>query len=250
MPNASAARWATSSVPTRRATSSPEAGAVLVTRPEPGAADTAARLAARGYRPVLAPLMSVERRYPALPHDAQAILVTSANALDDGLPDLRLLAVGDATAARARTLGFSRVLSAGRDAVALAALAARECRPSDGPLLLLSGAGQGRELAAALRAAGFRVLRRVTYVARPARALPAAALAMLRGGAGHVLFFSPDTARVFIRLTHKVSPKIDVTRLGALAISAATREPLSVLPWLNIEIASHPNQDALLALLP
>ncbi len=221
---------------------------VLVTRPEPGASDTARRLTERGHRPVLAPLLGIVPRAPRLPVHAQAVLVTSGNSLSAAVPDLPVFAVGDATAARARALGLSRVISAGRDAVALAHLVTDRCDPGAGPLLLLSGAGQGLNLAAALRGVGFRVIRRVTYATAAADVLPPHAAAMLRTGGGHALFFSPQTARVFVRLLAASPAPVDST--VAIAISRATAAALAPLPWAGIRVASHPNQDAMLALLP
>ena len=106
----------------------------------------------------------------------QAVLLTSANAVIPGLPDARVLAVGDATAARARAAGFTDVQSAGRDAAALAVLVEQTCRPAAGPLLLASGEGQGMALATQLRGGGLSGAadRRLQ---RPASAGPA------RGGA-------------------------------------------------------------------
>ena len=100
-----------------------------------------------------------------------------------------------------------------------------------------------------LRAAGFRVLRRVTYAVVPATTLPPAAINLLQNGSGAALFFSPETAHIFVRLMKTLRPPASVTRLDALAISAATAAALAPLPWAHIRVASHPNQDALLALL-
>ena len=223
---------------------------VLVTRPEPGATDTAARLAGRGFAADVAPLLTIERRTPALPPAVQAVLVTSANAIGTVLPDATVFAVGDTTAARAQVAGARRVVSAGRNAEALVALVLRECRPDDGTLLLLSGARQGLGLAASLRTAGFRVLRRVTYQARAAAALPGSAVEFLRAGRGFALFFSPETAHVFVRLTKRAGMDDCVMNIAALAISPSTAAALTPLNWSAIRVAAHPNQDALLALLP
>jgi uroporphyrinogen-III synthase len=114
--------------------------------------------------------------------------------------------------------------------------------------LLLSGEGHGRDLAATLRAAGFRVIRRLAYATAPAARLPPRAVAMLRAGGGHALFFSPQTARVFVRLLAASPAPVDST--VAIAISEATAAALAPLPWAGIRVASHPNQDAMLALLP
>lgn len=211
-------------------------------------------LAARGWRPVLAPLLCIAPRPLAAGATPQAVLVTSANAiaaLPASLCAVTLLAVGDATAARARAAGFLRVHSAGRDAAALVELAIRLCDPAAGPLLLASGAGQGLTLAAALRARGFRVRRRVAYAAQPVAALPHAAAAALEGGELQAaLFFSAATARVFAHLIAASGSLTTLKRVEALALSRATETALHPLPWRRIRVASHPTQDELLTLLP
>lgn len=227
---------------------------ILVTRPEPGASETAARLAALGRRALLAPMLTIVPRPLTDAAPPQAVLVTSGNALGalpEGLHGVKLLAVGDATAARARAAGFADVRSAGRDAEALALLAAQVCRPGYGPLLLASGAGQGMALAAALRARGFHVRRRVAYAAAPVPSLPEAAAAALREGAVRAaLFFSAETARVFVTRLRQALPAESVGNIVALALSPSVGRALFPLPWRAIRVASHPNQDELLTLLP
>ncbi len=226
---------------------------VLVTRPQPGADETAARLTAMGYAPVLAPALEIAPRTLAPAPPAGAVLVTSGNALaalPADLRETRLLAVGDATASRARAAGFRDVHSAGRDAAALAVLAAELCDPHGGPLLLACGAGQGQALAADLRARGFRVTRRVAYAARPVAILPRPArIALARGNLRAALFFSPLTARVFMKALQQDMPPISVARVEALAISQATETVLRALPWRRIRVASSPTHDELLTLL-
>jgi uroporphyrinogen-III synthase len=182
----------------------------------------------------------------------QAVLLTSGNAVP-GLPGrLRgetILTVGDATAARARAAGFADVRSAGADAVALAELARAQCHPEEGALLLACGAGQGETLAELLRADGFRVLRRVTYATLPATQLPAPALAALAAGeVAAALVFSRESGRRLVNLLRGAG--VDVRDVEALAISQAAASGLAPLPWRRIRVASHPDQDALLGLLP
>jgi len=227
---------------------------VLVTRPEPGASETAARLTALGRSVLRAPMLTIRPRPLAVAGLPQAVLVTSGNAIPALPAALRacpLLAVGDATAARAGEAGFAQVHSAGRDAAALAALASRLCRPGAGTLLLASGAGQGLPLAAALRGAGFRVRRRVAYAAVPVAELPAEAAAALRAGTvAAALFFSAETARAFVNLIGHSPAKGLSANLDAFALSPAVARALGPLPWRSIRVASHPNQDELLKLLP
>ena len=102
----------------------------LVTRPREEAETLAAALAARGVDALIEPLLTVEFGTAATPDLAgvQAILCTSANgvrALARASSERRLplFVVGDATAARARSQGFTSVESAGGSATDLARLA-------------------------------------------------------------------------------------------------------------------------------
>jgi uroporphyrinogen-III synthase len=180
------------------------------------------------------------------------VVVASGNAVA-GVPAafhaLPLLAVGDATAALARQAGFVCVHSAGADAAALAALAARHCDTKGAPLLLATGARQGTALAADLRQRGFRVLRRIVYMACPVTALPPAALQAVRDGTLHAaLFFSAETAAAFVRA---VPPDLlsAFADIEALAISQRVGHVLRPLPWRRVRVAVRPTQDDLLALL-
>ncbi len=224
---------------------------MLVTRPQPGLDVTMARLAAQGFCPVAAPMLTIESRPLAVSHMPQAVLVTSANALASlphALHAVRLFAVGDATAERAAAAGFGDVASAGRDGQALAALVSQRLSPSAGSLLLASGAGQGLALAADLRGRGFTVHRRLAYGARRVTALPSVAEAALAGNKiASALFFSAATAQAFLLCMATRSEL--VSGVEALAISHPTAQVLAGLPWRSIRVASHPNQDELVALL-
>ncbi len=233
-----------------------EGRGILITRPEPGATETAARVAALGHRPILAPLLVVQSRNVPLPTPdrVQAILVTSGNAipsLHDSHRRVPLLAVGEATAARARAAGFTRVRSADGDASGLAALVANCCDPGGDPLLLVSGRGQGQGLASALRDRRFRVVRRTVYAAVAAGSLPDHAREAIGNGTVQtVLLFSAETARQCVRLLREARLRDAVRAIEALAISQPTAMALRALPWRRIRVADRPNQDALLAMLP
>jgi uroporphyrinogen-III synthase len=234
----------------------PETGAgILITRPEPGASKTAARLVRQGLRPIVAPVLEVRILTGHLPPAArlQAILVASGNAVP-ALPashrHLPLLAVGEATASRAAAAGFARVASADGDARALAALAARSCDAMGAPLLLATGSGQGKALAADLRTRGFRVIRRAVYATVPVRALPEPAREALEAGdVTAALFFSAETARHCLLLLRRARLHEAVRSVDALAIGEASAVALQALPWRRIRVAARPTQDAMLALL-
>ena len=228
-----------------------DASGVLVTRPEPGASDTARRIAAIGLLPILAPCLTVRSLAVHVPAWVQAVLVSSGNAvpaLPAALHSLPLLAVGDATAARARAAGFSNVCSADGDAAALGALAAERC-PARSTLLLATGQGQGGGLAADLRRRGFRVHRRAVYAARPVGRLPGPAREALRAGTLRAaLFLSGETARAFARvLPAALHPAL--AAVDALAIGQPAADALLYLPWRQVRVSAKPTLDSVLAML-
>jgi len=230
---------------------------VLVTRPEPGLGETMRAIRAMGLEAVACPLLRIQVRRPRLPpaDRLDAILLTSgqavaplAGAADAALRGLPLFAVGDATAARARAAGFTRTMSAIGDASDLEALV-RAKLPAGARLLLATAARQGGTLARGLRQVGYRLHRRVVYGAGPVRRLPPAALVSLQAGEiAACLFFSTETARNFER----ACPVLCRQMLGlvkALAISPAVGAALAGLPWQSVQVAAHPDADAMLSLL-
>jgi uroporphyrinogen-III synthase len=226
----------------------------LVTRPREEAETLAAALAARGVGALVEPLMEIQFRASETLDLAgvQAVLCTSANgvralALASGERAVPILAVGDATAARARAEGFSAVESAGGDVNDLVRLAAARLHRESGPLLHIAGTAVAGDLAEALRARGFSVERCILYEARPATALSSLAVGALRSGAvAFALFFSPRTAAVFARLADSAGIADSCGRITALSISAAADAPLAGLPWFDRRMAQRPSLPALL----
>jgi len=221
---------------------------VLITRPAPGAAETAAAVAALGWRPLLAPALVLRTVPPARLPPAQALLLPS-RAAARALPPLAMpvFAVGAGTAAEARARGFTDVAAAEGEAATLAALAGARLDPAAGPLLLAVGRGYGAGLAADLRARGFRVLRRVVYEAAPAGALPPEAVAALRQGrVAAALFTSPRGARTTLARLRAAGLADAVRGVRALTISARIAAALAPLPWSAVEVTPGPDP----ALLP
>jgi len=227
----------------------------LVTRPQPGAAQTAAALTARGVDALVEPMLTIE----FLPPDTldlgevQALLFTSANgarAFAAASPERRLpvLAAGDATARAARAAGFGQVRSAAGDAGALARLAARCCDPAAGALLHACGADVAGDLAGSLAGAGFAVRRAALYRARPAGTLSPALLEALRSGRLRLaLFFSPRTAAVFARLAERNGVGGACRLVCACALSEAVAQALAGLVWREIRVARRPDREAMMA---
>jgi uroporphyrinogen-III synthase len=229
--------------------------AVLITRPQPGAAETAGRIAALGLYPIVAPVLEIRARPARLPRPArvQAVLVTSGNAvttLSAAFHALPLLTVGDATACKAQAAGFVSVASAGGDADALATLAGQKCDRHGLPLLLAVAKGESLPLLSALRGQGFRVIRRTVYAAVPAAELPAAGRdALTSNRLRAILFFSAATACQFTRLLSRAGLRDRAAGIDACTISPRTAAAIEGLPWRRVLCAAHPTQDAMLALL-
>lgn len=219
---------------------------ILVTRPEPGASATAARLAELGHEPILAPCLTITARAAKLPVLPAALIITSGQAVP-GLPDrlrqVPVFCVGDATAGRLRQAGFTSVASAGGDASDLLRLISARRLP--GTHVLVTGRALGLALTGQLRAAGIPVLRRVVYAARPVSALDAPVRAALAAGQiAAALFFSAETAAAFARLHPPATDGMD-----AYALSPAVADALRELPWRAIHVAEAPTEADLLALL-
>jgi uroporphyrinogen-III synthase len=120
---------------------------VLVTRPEPGASETAGRLMELGLSPIKLPLQETQALpvgNDAVPGGAATVAVTSANAirhapgeLIERLRNLPCFAVGEATAAAAQSAGFVDVTETGGDGTTLGGTIAAT-RPA-GPVVYLCG---------------------------------------------------------------------------------------------------------------
>lgn len=218
---------------------------VWITRAQPGAARTAARLTALGFTPVVAPLLTLLPLPEALSHapdltTVAALAFTSPNgvaafaALTPALRDRPVFAVGDATAEAARDAGFAETHSAAGDIHALARLIA--ATPVDG-LILAPGA---REPAGDLPALlpDRQVRRLPVYLADETR-IPAPA------DVDAVLVHSPRAARA---LAEALGPRTTAPRL-AVCISAAAAAPLAGLDFPEIRIADTPDEPAMLTAL-
>ena len=215
---------------------------VLVTRPEPAASATAARLRGLGHEVTVAPLAEPRAVPWRLPEPLPAgVVFTSANAARLGGPQLRALtqlpayAVGDATAAAVRTAGFMQVEALGGTAGALFGdLAAR------GAANLLHLAGDVRSGDAP---ASLCVAVRTVYAVTPVATLPPAACDALAAGA-LTLLYSPRGAALFAALAAAAS--VDRARLPIAAISAATATAAGS-GWQRVAVAAQPTEAALLA---
>jgi uroporphyrinogen-III synthase len=230
---------------------------MLVTRPEPDAADTAARLRALDLEPVLCPLLEFATLPVSLP-DARgfaAMALTSTNALRalDARGALQTYAglttytVGDRTAERARDYGIADVRSAGGSLADLAELLAHA--GLGGPVFYPAAQDQAGDLAKSLAPYGVMVITSQVYAMHPIAALPMDVRdALVNREIGAALFYSRRTAETFAKLAGGGLGREAQTRLGVLCISETVAEPLIDAHFVRVSLADYPSEEAMMAL--
>ena len=230
---------------------------MLVTRPEPEAEHTAIRLRALGIEAALAPMLRFQRLETSLP-DANgfaAMAVSSANSLRalqerDALHRYRALpvfAVGDATAERARALGFASVSSVGGTLADLAERLAHA--PFAGPIFYPSARHTTGDLAKSLAPYGVMVVTARVYDMLACDALAPDILEQLRAGTIEAaLIYSRRTAQTFVRCVADRLDKHERRRLTMLCISEGVAEPLIAEQFVRIGLADQPDEEAMMSL--
>ncbi|MBR2690642.1 MAG: uroporphyrinogen-III synthase [Aquamicrobium sp.] len=231
---------------------------VLVTRPEPGAGRTAARLRERGFEPVVLPL-SETRVLPVVletrPETISALLVTSANAVRHApadmlaqLADLPCHVVGPKTADAARAAGLSVVETGSGDAGQLAeqiapALAGKTAA-------YLCGRVRSADFEAYLAGKAVTVLPIETYDTLPVDYPGKVAATHLAGQpVAAVLLYSAKAAQAYSTLVQRpeLARYFEETRVLALSVRVASAVSAG-FPG-RLVVATRPDEDALLALL-
>lgn len=231
---------------------------VLITRPLSDAKELAERLHALGHTTLTEPLIRIAfRDGPALDLDGvQALLFSSANGArsvarrtrDRSIP---VFAVGPATAAEAKALGFTHVSeSTGEGADALALAVRQQLAPAQGTLLHVTGTVTAGDLKATLASAGFIVRVEQLYDALTADSLSDSLRAELTAGRLEAAtFFSPRTADRFVILIRAAGLETPCRKITALALSDAVANALAPLRFRKVLVAEQPNAAALLDLL-
>lgn len=211
---------------------------VAVLRPEPGNADTCARLTVLGHDPIALPLFAVAPIAWTPPGgDYDGLLLTSANAPRHAGPRLAryatlpVLAVGAATAAAARAAGLAVARVGTGDAAALLA-------EPHGCSRLLHLGGEATTVAV-----GGPVAASVPVYANRPREVPPARILELAGA--RVLLHAPSAARRFAELADQAG--LDRRQVALAALSPAVASAAGA-GWAELRVAAAPNEAALLRL--
>lgn len=226
---------------------------VAVTRPPADAERTAKTLRALGHDVLLAPLMSVEPVAADLSGEWSAVVITSANALiaiarNQTLAKLRklpLFAVGQRSAAAGSE--FAAVHCADGDVNDLVRLIVREHR--GGTLLYLAGQNRAADLVGGLAKHGVRAEMRTVYRAVKSSFPPRLVTALGTGSLGAVLHFSRRSAENYVAGADAAGVTDAALAVRHCCLSAQVAEPLLAAGAKRVEIASHPDEASLTALL-
>lgn len=212
----------------------------LILRPQPGADETAERARAMGLEPVTAPLFTVRSLAWSAPDPAEfdAVMLTSASAArmaGEGLAAFAgrpCYAVGEASGAAARAIGFSDVREGPEDGAALLPMMA-----GDGVASVFHPCGRDH---LALGLAGVAITRVPVYAAEAAARLPDEAEAAIAAGAVALL----HSGRAAALLAALVGDK---TGVSIAAISPRTARAAGA-GWGSVAVAPYPRDQALLEL--
>ncbi|MEO1642557.1 MAG: uroporphyrinogen-III synthase [Pseudomonadota bacterium] len=223
---------------------------ILVTRAEPGASETVARLQALGLMAIKTPVISVVPNGDvALPDltDITGLIFTSANGVRAFAERSSSRAhtawcVGPATAAAAQLADFKTVEESAGNALDLAAYISERIAPSSRPLLHIANEAAKGDLKTALEESGYVVKFCPLYRMERAKALSDEVLGILKAKIPtFVLLHSKKGAEAFAALSE---PSL-LNGITSVAISARAAQPLVELGLQSMHIATEPNEDGL-----
>lgn len=218
---------------------------IWVTRTQPGAAITAAKLKEMGHEAVVRPVLEAQAvKESAIDLSAvDALAFTSAQAVAafaerTGRRDFAVFVVGRATAARAEQAGFASVTSADGNVAKLANLIVRSEAQQGWTVVWPRAEEPAGDLVSLLAARGVNCLDWPIY-----RTVPMAG--DIPSGLDAILVHSPRGAEVVAR---RLKPG-EAAGLALYAISENAAEPLKSHPFARVAIAPRPNETALLGLI-
>jgi uroporphyrinogen-III synthase len=228
--------------------------AILITRAEDDALETAKDIAALGYATLLDPIL---RLYPETwqePEwsDVAALIITSHNALRgfDGhmLPrDKLYFLVGARTARELRARGFIHVTGTVEKSDDLPFPIRMQRTPKDGMLLHLTSEHSHNDFYEPLQREGFRIETRRVYRAEEAKELNAATLTALRDGqVSGALFYSARTLAIFEGLVKRHNASAGLKNIHAVCLSRAVANAGDAALWKSLAVADAPTHASLM----
>ena len=230
----------------------------LITRPQEDAVPIASALAERGLDTMIEPMMTVDldrSQIRALDEKLAkhpGLIFTSVNGVRafTALSDMRgvhAYAVGETTGQACQDAGFQSVSVADGDSISLGALIETHWQTKQIPLLHVAGKSVAGDLCGRLSKAGFHVSRIALYDAVACEVLSteiqsALKLREIQG----ILFFSPRTARIFVKLLELHGLCDTVTSVTAHCLSPAVSSEIKEAGFETVYVATFPDRENLL----
>jgi uroporphyrinogen-III synthase len=237
---------------------------LLVTRPEPDASETAAKLRALGHEVLVEPLLTIAFNSPPAQIAKPAALIFSSmnggRAIAtwpvargwNGVPVFALAGVADAITALAPGIAAGiKQVHGGVHTGADLAEAVRVVLPAgSGPVLYPAALDRSGELETALIAAGYDLRIVEAYRADPVQEFSSTTRdALARGQVDGVLLCSRRTAETYLRVGDRAGITAELRMPSYYVISRPVADLLSDLA-AAVHVAKFPNEDSLLALIP
>lgn len=234
-------------------------GRVLVTRPEPGASETAARVRAAGFDPIVLPLTRIEPvKIDTLadPSTYTAVAVPSANAIRHAPQELlavlagkRCYAVGAATAKVAAGAGLAVVDAGAGDGARLAAIILEREAPG-ARILYLCGRVRTDSFTAGLEGTPIAVDSVETYDTRVVDYPPEMLRQTLQGNPVRAaLVYSAAGAERLVVLSRNPDAAAALSSATAICISGRTSAALGESSFSKRIVAKEPNEKGMLEAL-
>ncbi|MFW0777349.1 MAG: uroporphyrinogen-III synthase [Rickettsiales bacterium] len=232
---------------------------ILITRGVSDGEELHEQLQELGHRVIHEPLTEIflnhtvrQELQQSLQNEPDAIILTSrygarALAALTEIRDLALLCVGDATAEAARSVGFTRVSTAGGTADDLVTYIL-DAYDSDSRLIYGSAVHVRTDLEAELGAYGMEVQRVVLYEATASEALSDTLIEQLkREQVDAVTFLSQRSVDIFLKLLANTDVSNATDHMEAYCLSEAVAMPLQDSQWKSIIIAPEPTLASLIS---
>jgi len=230
---------------------------ILITRPAPDNARTAAALRRSGHEVALSPLLEMEAISAEIPdRNFSAVVLTSGNAaralqmhpLGNKLLSLPVFAVGSHTAEVARDVGFREVHAAAGDKQQLLELLHSRCSGACDPLLYLAGEDRAGELVP--QAPTFTIVTAVIYrMVKRGRLDAAVETALVKREIDGVLHFSRRSAETYLECARHAGIERPALSPIHYCLSQQVAEPLASAGASAIRVALQPDERGLLDLL-
>lgn len=226
----------------------------LLTRPQPDAESTAAKLSRLGIDSFIEPLLEISFNHIShLPNNITAIIVTSGNALaaldkNNLVPkDFPIITVGINSAEKALSYGFSNIKHASGDAVSLCAFIKEQYQPEENNFLYLHGDIITADISAILQSSGFKCSSLEIYKANAKNNLSEKCLKLFEAGEFSLIpIYSQRTGQILAALLQKYGFTDKMTKTLLFCISEKVAKPLENIKFAEIIIAKKPDGDSLI----